>query len=236
MRLGQIKWQGSTTAAIFNHATARPIPDYTLCDLICAAEKRGARLSDFAEELAIPRSVPAEPLIPIQPREVWASRPEIFLKGTARSCVGPGQPIGMYSNSTCLPDVALVLGANGKILGYTLAAHTPAFHASCALGPIVVTADEILDPSSMRLTCTVVREGAVIFSAEARCETNLGEMLDSLLQSNPVPAGSVFLTSAVVMDAAKLFAGDSVKVHIEQIGELTNSIGFPQRAAAAARV
>ena len=266
MRLGQIKWQGSTTAAIFNHTTARPIPDYTLCDLIATAEKRGAPLTDLAEELSIPQSVPAEPLIPLQPREVWGcgstyassrpgeiydrvhrdERPQIFLKGTARVCVGPNQPIGIRSDSSFTapePELALVLGARGRVLGYTLAndvsawdierenplylAQSKTFQASCALGPIVVTADEITDPRCLVLSCTVTRGDDVIFSGEvsvANLQRRLDVLVEFLLRANPVPAGSVLLTGTgiIVGESAKLAAGDSVTIRVEQIGELTN--------------
>src|SRR5216683_671146 len=151
MRLGQIKWNGATTAAIFNHNSARPIPEYTLYDLICRAEKEGEPLPRVAEGLATGRPVPAEPMIPLKPREVWAcgctyetsasfrdaehgtregfyaqvyrgERPEIFFKGTARVCVGPGQTIGIRADSRFTapePELALVLGTGGTILGYT---------------------------------------------------------------------------------------------------------------------
>ncbi len=266
MRLGQIKWQGSTTAAIFNHASARPIPDYTLCELICTAEKRGAPLADLAEELSIPHPVPAEPLIPLQPREVWGcgstyassrsgeiyervhreERPQIFLKGTARVCVGPGQPIGIRPDSTFTapePELALVLGARGRVLGYTLAndvsawdierdnplylAQSKTFQASCALGPIIVTADEITDPRCLILTCTVMRGRDVVFSGEvsvARLQRSLDGLLEFLMRANPVPPGSVLLTGTgiIIGESAKLVPGDSVTIRVEQIGELTN--------------
>ena len=269
MRLGQIKWQGSTTAAIFNHTSARPIPDYTLSDLICAAEKRGAPLAEMAEEFAIPRPVPAEPLIPLQPREVWAcgstyatsaharggeiyervradERPQIYLKGTARVCVGPGQAIGIRPDSKFTapePELALVLGARGRVLGYTLANDVSAwdierqnplylpqsktFQASCALGPIMVTSDEITDPRSLVLSCSVSRSGETIFSGEVAID-RLGRTLDALieflLRANPVPPASVFFTGTgiIIGESAKLEAGDAVTIRIEQIGELTN--------------
>src|SRR5579863_10410297 len=176
MRLGQLSWNGHTTAAIFNHATARPIPDYTLFELICRAEKEGMPITDLAVRLAIPRAVPAEPMIPLTPREVWAcgdahessGRPAIFLKGTARVCVGPGQPIGIRADSKLTvtePELAAVLGTRGRVLGYTLAndvsardlerespwfiSQSTSYSGSCALGPVMVTADEMTDPTSL---------------------------------------------------------------------------------------
>ena len=291
MRLGQIKWQGASTAAIFNHASARPIPDYTLCDLICTAEKRGAELSELAEELSIPRPVPAEPLIPLQPREVWGcgstyqssasarggeiydrvhrdERPQIFLKGTARVCVGPRQAIGIRPDSQFTapePELALVLGARGRVLGYTLAndvsawdierenplylAQSKTFQASCALGPIMVTADEIEDPRALLLSCTIQRGDEIVFAGEVsidRLSRNLDALIEFLMRANPVPPGSVLLTGTgiIVGEAAKLVSGDSVTIRVAEIGELTNpaavidavQVSEPLRRAAASAV
>ena len=256
MRLGQIKWNGATTAAIFNHVSARPLPDYTLYDLICRGEKENRSLAELAEELAIPQSVPAEPMIPLQPREVWAcgstytaingDRPHIFFKGTARVCVGPGQPIGIRSDSNFTApeaELAVVLGSKGKILGYTLAndvsaqdlarenphylSQSKTFQASCALGPIMVTADEIGDPRALLVSCTVRRGEDTIFAGEvstAQLTRTIEALVGYLMRSNPVPAGSVLLTGTgiVIGEEAALEAGDSVTIRVEQIGELTN--------------
>ncbi len=250
MRLGQIKWNGRATAAIFNHTSARPIPDYTLCELISRAEKEGAGLSELAEELSIPKPVRAEPLIPIQPREVWASdhspleesRPRIFFKGTARVCVGPGQAIGIRPDSRFTapePELAVVLGAKGRVVGYTLAndvsardierehphylAQSKTFQASCALGPIMVTTDEIPDPFALTVFCTVTREGATIFEGEfSGARSPVARVVEFLMRANPVPAGSVLLTGAADMQDVALREGDEVSIRVDQIGELRN--------------
>ncbi|MGH9667106.1 MAG: fumarylacetoacetate hydrolase family protein, partial [Bryobacteraceae bacterium] len=123
MHLGQIYWNHAVTAAIFDGELARPIPDYTMYDLIRRSDQDGVSLTALAARLAIVHAERAEPLIPIRPKEVWAcgctyetsasfrdaehgtregfyaqvyrgERPEIFFKGTARVCVGPGQSIG----------------------------------------------------------------------------------------------------------------------------------------------
>ncbi|MGH9557601.1 MAG: fumarylacetoacetate hydrolase family protein [Bryobacteraceae bacterium] len=253
MRLGQIKWRGAATAAIFNHVTARPIPDYTLYDLICRAEREGLPLAELAEELSIAKPVAAEPLIPLKPREVWAhgstydtshrERPQIFLKGTARVCVGPGQDIGIRPDSRFTapePELAIVLGARGRVLGYTLAndvsawdierehplylAQSKTFHASCALGPVIVTADEIAADEAT-VCCTILRNGEEIFSGQASTEgLGIERMIEFLMRANPVPPGSVLLTGAgiAIGEDAALEAGDSVTIRAECIGELTN--------------
>ncbi len=96
-------------------------------------------------------------------------RPEIFFKGTARVCVGPGQDIGIRFDSKLTapePELALILGRKGQVLGYTLGNDVSAwdierenplyipqskiYTGSCALGPVIVTADEITDPARWR--------------------------------------------------------------------------------------
>ncbi len=72
MRLGQIKWRNAVTAAIFEDGQARPIPEHSLYELICRAEHEGLTLPAIASFLAQSLRVPATPIIPVQPREVWA--------------------------------------------------------------------------------------------------------------------------------------------------------------------
>ena len=48
------------------------------------------------------------------------ARPEIFFKGTARVCVGPGQNIGIRADSKFTapePELAVVLGKRGPLAG-----------------------------------------------------------------------------------------------------------------------
>src|SRR5206468_181595 len=83
-------------------------------------------------------------------------RPEAFFKGTARVCVGPGQGIGMRVDSKFTapePELAVVLGSGGRIVGFTLANDVSAwdierenalyltqskvYDGCCALGPVI---------------------------------------------------------------------------------------------------
>lgn len=276
MRLGQIKWLNNTTAAIFEEDGARPIPDYNLYDLIRLAEMEKASIAKVANRLASTHHESAAPIIPLNPREVWACgctyrmsasfrdaehgtregfyayvhqqpRPEIFFKGTSRVCVGPDQNIGIRSDSKFTapePELGLVLGSNGNIVGYTLANDVSAwdierenplylpqskvFTACCALGPIIVTPDEIKDPYALQMSCTIDRNGSSTFSGSI----TLGEMsrkfeqlIEYLLRANPVPSGSVLLTGTgiIVTEEAALAPGDVVTIEIPEIGRLRNT-------------
>jgi 2-dehydro-3-deoxy-D-arabinonate dehydratase len=271
-----VKWNGAITAAIFDAFSARPIPDYTLTDLILRAEKEGENLPALAARLATRQPVSAKPLIPLHPKEVWAAgatyavsaaardaglpggnlfhqqshrapRPEFVFKGTSRVCVGPGQSIGIRPDSAFTapaPELAVVLGAKGRILGYTLANDVTArdleyenpfyigqaksYNASCALGPVMITADEIPDPHALVMSVHIHRYGRQIFEAQSSTSDlmrKLETLIEYLMCANPVPPGSVLLTGSGIMvhrDAA-LAHGDSVTIRMHQLGELTNT-------------
>jgi len=173
-------------------------------------------------------------------------RPEIFFKGTGRVCVGTGEPIGIRSDSRFTapePELAVVLGSEGKVLGYTLANDVSAwdierenplylpqskvYAGSCSLGPIIVTADQLPDPYTLTVSCTIKRANKTLFSgttSTARLARRIEEMVKFLLRSNPVPPGSVLLTGTgiIVTEEAALASGDIVTIQIPEIGELIN--------------
>ncbi len=173
-------------------------------------------------------------------------RPEIFFKGTARVCVGPGQNIGIRSDSKFTapePELAVVLGKKGLIVGYTLANDVSAwdierenalylpqskvYTACCSLGPVIVTADEIKDPYNLQMTCEILRGEEVRFSettSTAKLHRKIEQIVGYLTRSNPVPAGSVLCTGTgiIVTEEVALAPGDVVRIRVPEIGELSN--------------
>src|SRR4051794_30934 len=277
MRLGQIRQKTDVIAAIFDaDGTARPIPEYTLYDLIRLAEMEGNPVSKVAQRLASTHREAAAPVIPIHPKEVWASgctyesssafrdaehgtregfyahvnrdpRPEIFFKGTARVCVGPDQTIGIRADSNFTapePELALVLGTAGHVIGYTIANDVSAwdiekenplylpqskvYTACCALGPVIVTADEMPDPYSLDVTCTITRGSQTVFegsiSTKKICR-QFENIIEYLIRANPVPSGSVLCTGTgiIVKEDSRLEPGDVCTITVTGIGTLTNT-------------
>jgi len=173
-------------------------------------------------------------------------RPEIFFKGTARVCVASGQAIGIRADSRLTvpePELALVLGSRGRIAGYTLANDVSArdierenplylpqskiYDACCALGPVMVTTDQLPDPYALEIACTITRDGQTLFRGEvstAKLRRRLDTLLEYLMRSNRVPVGSVLLTGTgiIVPQEAALAPGDAVSIRVREIGELTN--------------
>ncbi|MFN7924493.1 MAG: fumarylacetoacetate hydrolase family protein [Bryobacteraceae bacterium] len=174
------------------------------------------------------------------------NRPESFFKGTARVCVGPGQAIGIRPDSKFTapePELAVVLGAGGKILGYTLANDVSAwdiekenplylpqskvYNACCALGPVIVTPDELGSPYALDMTCEITRNGQVVFSGAvntSKLHRKVETLIDYLFRANAIPSGSVLCTGTgiIVKEENALAAGDIVTIRVPQIGELSN--------------
>jgi 2-dehydro-3-deoxy-D-arabinonate dehydratase len=175
------------------------------------------------------------------------ARPEIFFKGTARVCVASGQPIGIRGDSQFTapePELAVILGSRGRIAGYTLANDVSAwdierenalylpqskvYDACCALGPVMVTADELKDPYALEMTCTIVRDGKEIYSggiSTSRLHRRIETLIEFLTRSNRIPAGTVVLTGTgiIVTQEAALSPGDVVTIRVPEIGELVNT-------------
>jgi 2-dehydro-3-deoxy-D-arabinonate dehydratase len=215
--------------------------------------------------------------IPVQPPEIWgagvtyersrdarvaesddakdlymqvydAARPELFLKDAGcRRTVGPGEPVGVRSDSAWTvpePEIAIVLGEGGRPAGLTIGNDVSSrdiegenplyipqakiFAGACALGPAVLVPNDWEAPLELRLRISD-RDGAELFAGEtstARMRRTFPELVEWLLRANPVPPGSVLLTGTglVPPDDFTLEPGHVVEIHVPGIGTLTNPV------------
>ena len=267
---------GNLTAAIDENGRFRPVAGHTIASLARKAETSRCGLAELAADLASGGAQPGEAAIPINPSEVWACgctyapsaafrdaehgaregfygyvhdpghRPEIFFKGTDRVCVGPGEAIGIRSDSVFTapePELGVVIDGQGNVLAYTLGNDVSAwdierenplylpqskvYTACCSLGPRLVTPDEIPDPYGLHMTCRITRNGETTFEGAAstrQLRRKIEDLIDCLLQSNPVPAPAVVLTGTgiIVTEEAALAPGDVVAIEAPEIGRLVN--------------
>ncbi len=175
-----------------------------------------------------------------------AHRPELFFKGTARVCVGPNEPVGIRPDSTFTapePELALVLNSRAEIVGYTLGNDVSAwdierenplylpqskvYDRCCALGPFLVTPDEIDDPYQLDMTCSIRRNGEVTFEGKAstaQLRRRFEELVECLRLGNSIPAATVLLTGTgiIVTQEAALAPGDVVSIDVPGLGSLVN--------------
>jgi 2-dehydro-3-deoxy-D-arabinonate dehydratase len=177
-----------------------------------------------------------------------APRPELFFKSLPEKVAGPGETVGIRQDarwSVPEPELALVLNRRGELAGYTIGndmssrdiegenllylPQAKIYDRSCALGPwIVVGADETM-ARSWRIRLRIGRGAETVFTGEtgvAQIRRSFGELIEYLFRSQRFPHGAVLLTGTGVVppETFTLEAGDVVRIGIDGIGTLTNTV------------
>lgn len=184
----------------------------------------------------------------IYDRVYEAERPEIFFKATTDRCVGPNDFVGIRGDSHWSvpePELAVVVGRDNQVFGYTIGDDVTArdierenplylpqakvYSRCCALGPVIVTADDLPNPYNLDVICKVIRAGSVAFEGSVNTSVlrrRIPELLRYLHQYNSVPPGSVLLTGTGIVppDSFSLREMDSVEIAIRGIGVLRNTV------------
>ena len=177
-----------------------------------------------------------------------AERPELFLKDAGgRRTVGPGEPVGVRSDSPWNvpePEVALVLGAGGALKGVTIGNDVSSrsieganplylpqakiFAGACALGPAVLETDDWSLELAIEMRI-VSADGDELFTGEtstASMRRSFDELVSWLVRENPVPPGSVLLTGTGLVPPSDftLEPGHVVEIRVPGIGLLRNPV------------
>jgi len=179
-----------------------------------------------------------------------AERPELFFKASAWRCSAPGAPIGRRHDSSFTasePELAIVLGRRGTILGFTLANDVSAWdierdnplylpqskiYRGCfSFGPVIVTPDEVRDPHHLTLRCRILRDGTEVFAGETgtdRLKRRFAELVEWLLRSNEIATGTVLSTGTGIIQPMEigLEEGDVVEIDCPEIGTLVNPVAI----------
>jgi len=176
-----------------------------------------------------------------------AERPELFFKNSAHRVVGPNGHVRLRSDSRWnVPEPELVLAVNraGKIFGYTVGndmssrdiegenplylPQAKVYDGSCALGPcIVVTAQPPRPETVIRLE--IVRRGEQAFVGEttlAQLKRTPEELVGFLFRDNSFPDGAFLMTGTGIVppNDFTLAAGDEIRIEIENVGRLVNTV------------
>jgi 2-dehydro-3-deoxy-D-arabinonate dehydratase len=177
-----------------------------------------------------------------------ADRPELFLKATPHRVSGPGEPIAIRADSgwdVPEPELVLLLNSRGDVVGYTIGndvssrsieGENPLYlpqakvYSRCAaLGPVVVTVDELDDPSDLGIDLTIRRNGEVLFqdaTSTARMHRTFEDLRNYLFRGNEFPAGVFLMTGTGIVPPLEftLQDGDEVSIEIAGIGSLVNPV------------
>jgi 2-dehydro-3-deoxy-D-arabinonate dehydratase len=177
-----------------------------------------------------------------------ADRPELFLKATPNRVSGPSEAIAIRGDSgwdVPEPELAILVNAHGELVGYTIGndvssrsieGENPLYlpqakvYSRCAaLGPAVVTVDELPDVSNLEIQLTISRDGAQLFqesTATSQLHRSLSDLMEYLLRDNEFPAGVFLMTGTGIVPPSEftLQDGDEVTIRIEGIGSLVNPV------------
>jgi 2-dehydro-3-deoxy-D-arabinonate dehydratase len=177
-----------------------------------------------------------------------AERPEIFLKGSGKRCVGPEEPISIRSDSRWTvpePELAIVLDQDANIIGYTIANDVSArdiegqnplylpqakiFKGCCSIGPVITTQDQITNPHSLQIEMRIIRSGKNVFEGQVNTsmlKRNIRELVQFLKRDNVLFGCAVFMTGTGIVppDDFSLKEADVVEIQIEKIGMLRNPV------------
>jgi len=176
-----------------------------------------------------------------------AERPELFFKATASRVVGHGANVRIRSDSKWNvpePELTLLVNHRGRIIGYTVGndmssrdiegenplylPQAKVYNGSCALGPCVLISPEPL-PAATPIRIEIVRNGASCFSGAttlAELKRAPTSLVGYLFRDNTFPFGTFLMTGTGVVppDTFTLASGDRIRITIDPIGTLENTV------------
>jgi 2-dehydro-3-deoxy-D-arabinonate dehydratase len=188
-------------------------------------------------------------------RVYGADRPELFFKSVAWRVVGPGEPIGVRTDSAIdvpEPELAVVVNAGGEIVGYTVCddvssrsiegenplylPQAKVYAGSCALGPGIRPAWEIEDAYGLAIHVEVLRGEDRVWTGDTSTKAlhrRLDDLVEYLGRQLPLPAGAVLSTGTGLVPELDftLEVGDTVTVTVDGVGTLSNPVVAADPAA-----
>ena len=176
-----------------------------------------------------------------------AARPEVFFKATPHRIVGDGAKVNIRKDSTWdvpEPELTLVVTSSGKIIGYTIGndmssrsiegenplylPQAKTYDACAALGPCIFVTEQALDSNTM-IALEIKRNGAVVFNdtiAISQMKRTPEELVGYVFKECSFPYGCLIMTGTGIVPGSDftLNSGDEIKIAIENIGTLTNTV------------
>ena len=176
-----------------------------------------------------------------------AARPEIFFKATPHRVVGPGGQVRIRSDSKWNvpePELTLAINAAGRIFGFSIGndmssrdiegenplylPQAKTYSGSAALGPCLVISDQPPGKDT-QIEIVIARRGKTVFSGSTdigQMKRPLSSLAEYLYRDNEFPRGAWLMTGTGIVppDAFTLEHGDEIRITIEPVGTLTNTV------------
>lgn len=187
-----------------------------------------------------------------------ATRPEIFFKSQGHEVVSLGQPVGIRYDATWSvpePELAVVLNAHMEVVGFTIGndmssrdiegenplylPQAKVYESACALGPRIWLQPGATSWPYVTIQMEIARGGETVFSEQtttASIHRPLSELVEYLGRCKRFPCGVMLFTGTGIVppDDFTLAEGDTVRIRIDPIGELVNTVRVVGRREAVA--
>jgi 2-dehydro-3-deoxy-D-arabinonate dehydratase len=176
-----------------------------------------------------------------------AERPELFFKAPAYRTVGSGAPVRIRRDSKWNvpePELTLFICSEGTIEGYTIGndmssrdiegenplylPQAKSYNGAAAIGPCLYVSQTPIDPDT-RISIEILRNGQVAFTEEIsinQMKRKHTELVAYLFKEMDFPNGTFLMTGTGIIPADEftLNVGDEIKITIEGIGTLVNTV------------
>jgi len=176
-----------------------------------------------------------------------AERPELFFKCPGARVVGNLEPVRIRSDarwSVPEPELTLAINSKGKIIGYTIGndmssrdiegenplylPQAKVYNGSCAVGPCILLSSDHLPPTAA-IAIEISRQDRIVFKESttlAELKRDPVELVEYLYREISFPHGAFLMTGTGIVppDDFSLDHGDIIKISIDQIGTLGNTV------------
>lgn len=176
-----------------------------------------------------------------------AERPEVFFKATPQRIVGHLDQVRIRKDSTWdvpEPELTLVVTSGGKIVGYTIGndmssrsiegenplylPQAKTYDACAAVGPCIYVTDQPLDKNN-KIRLEILRNDSVVFEDEiaiSQMKRSVEELVGFVYRECSFPNGCLIMTGTGIVPESNftLHSGDEIRITIDQIGTLINSV------------
>ena|SRR3990170_7754858 len=176
-----------------------------------------------------------------------AERPELFFKSTASKVISTNGLVRIRKDSSWNvpePELTLVVTSSGKIVGYSIGndmssrsiegenplylPQAKMYDGSASVGPCVLVTEQPISPDTV-IAINIDRDGKTVFEGSTtidRMKRKHEELVEFLFREYSHPVGCYLMTGTCVVpeNDFTLYSGDVIKIRIDNIGELVNTV------------
>jgi 2-dehydro-3-deoxy-D-arabinonate dehydratase len=176
-----------------------------------------------------------------------AERPEVFFKSTPHRVVGHNDFVRIRNDSTWdvpEPELTLAVTTSGKIIGYTIGndmssrsiegenplylPQAKTYDGCAAVGPCIYLTKKPLDRNT-KIQLTIQRNNQHVFEGNIainQMKRTLEELVSFVFKECSFPFGCLIMTGTGIVPESNftLQPGDIIKISIDNIGELINTV------------